>query len=237
MIRSIATFLLFVPVMMFAQNLLRNPGFEQKNGCPDRPGQISLANFWVSPNIATPDYFNDCSTGLDYGTEFNRKGGQVAHTGHAYAGLQFYYLNRNEFFEYIETQLDTALTAGQLYCIRAFVSLGKGDYAFRKLGAVLSVTEIKSADAHKLKLPFTVLENGRYLLDQDQWMCITGVYRAKGNERLLTLGDFSPDDQFWNIHTLSTNDSLFKSTFYFVDDVSVEAIKDSTGCNCLPVIR
>ena len=230
--RSIAVFLLFWPALLFSQNLIRNPGFEQKNGCPDKPGQINLANYWISPNIATPDYFNDCSPGLDYGTEFNKKGGQIPHAGHAYAGLQFYNLNRNEFFEYLQTQLETALVAGQLYCIKAFVSLAKTDYAFRQLGAVLSVTEVKSQDAHKLKLPYTALGNGQYLLDQDQWMCISGLFRAKGNERLLTIGDFSPRDEFRNIHTLSPADSLFKSTFYFVDDVSVEAINDSSQCNC-----
>lgn len=233
MIRRIGIFLLFMPVMMFAQNLVPNPGFEQKNGCPDGPGQINLTRFWVSPNIATPDYFNDCSAWLDYGTEFNKKGGQVAHSGQAYAGLQFYYLNRNEFFEYIQTRLDTVLVSGQLYCIKAFVSLGKADYAYRELGALLSVNEVKSVDAHKLKLPCTPLENGQYLVDQDRWMCISGLYKAKGNERLLTIGDFSPHDEFWNIKTRSHTDSLFKSTFYFIDDVSLEAIKDSSECACL----
>jgi hypothetical protein len=234
MIRNIALFLLLLmPAMIFSQNLLPNPGFEQKNGCPDRPGQINLASYWISPTSATPDYFNDCSSGLDYGTEFNNKGGQVAHTGHAYAGLQFYHLNRNEFFEYIQTMLDTVLVAGQLYCIKAFVSKGKADYAFRELGALLSATEVRSPDARKFKLPYTALGNGQYLLDQDQWMCISGLYTAKGNERLLTIGDFSGQDEFWNIHTRSATDSLFKSTFYFIDDVSLEAIRDSSQCGCL----
>jgi hypothetical protein len=233
MIRSIAFLLLFAPSMLFAQNLVRNPGFEIKNGCPDRPGQLELARYWVSPNIATPDYFNDCSSGMDYGTEFNKKGGQVPHSGNAYAGMQFYNLNRNEFFEYIQTRLDTALVAGKLYCIKAYVSLAKANYAFRELGALLSVTEVKSQDAHKLKVPYTVLGNGNYLEDQDNWMCISGLYKAKGNERLLTIGDFSPRDGFWHLATRSENDSLFKSTFYFIDDISLEAIRDSSECGCV----
>ena len=234
MIRCIATLLILIPALTFSQNLVRNPGFEEKSGCPDKPGQLSMASFWVSPNTATPDYFNECSSGLDYGTEFNKKGGQVAHGGHAYAGLQFYYLNRNQFFEYIQTRLDTTLTSGQLYCIKAFVSLGKSDYAFRELGALLSVNEVKAADANKLKLPYLSLANGQYLTDQDQWMCIRGIYKAKGSERLLTIGSFSPKDEFWYIHTRSATDSLFKSAFYFIDDVSLEAITDSSECNCLP---
>jgi OmpA-OmpF porin, OOP family len=233
MIRSLTTIILFIPAMLVAQELILNPGFEQKNGCPEQQGQITLANFWVSPNIGTPDYFNDCSYSIDYGTEFNRKGGQVAHIGHAYAGLQFYNLNNNEFFEYIQTALETALIPGQLYCIKTFVSLGKADYAFRAFGIVLSVNPLKSQDAHKLRLPCTLLQNGKYLTDQDQWMCISGLYRAKGNERLLTFGDFSPGVEFWNIHTGAFTDSLFKSTYYFVDDISMETVKDSSECNCI----
>lgn len=232
MIRCITTFLILIPALMFSQNLVRNPGFEIKNGCPDRPGQINLASFWVSPNTATPDYFNECSPGLDYGTEFNKKGGQVPHTGKGYAGLQFYNLNRNEFFEYIQTQLDTTLISGQLYCIKAFVSLGKADYAFMELGALLSISQVKSANAHKIKVPYTSLSTGIYLVDEDHWMCINGIYKAKGNERLLTIGDFSTRDEFWNIQTRSKNDSLFKSTFYFIDDISLKAISDSSECRC-----
>ena len=214
------------------QNLVRNPGFEFQARCPDGPGQISYSNFWSSANLGTPDYYNDCSPGLDYGTEFNRKGGQIPHEGHAYAGLQFYNLNRNEFFEYIQTPLDSALTPGALYCVKAFVSRGKVDYAFMNLGAVLSVTELRSDNAHKLKISSLPLGNGQYLTDQNGWTCIRGIYKARGNERLLTIGDFSEGDEFWDTRTRSKNDSLFKSSYYFIDDVSVEMIRDSSECRC-----
>jgi hypothetical protein len=64
-------------------------------------------------------------------------------------------------------------------------------------------------------------------------MCISGLYKAKGNEKLLTIGSFSPKEEFWNIHTRSATDSLFKSTFYFIDDISLEAVSDSSECGCL----
>ncbi|MCK9204066.1 MAG: hypothetical protein M0P58_06445 [Bacteroidales bacterium] len=223
---------LLLPAILFSQNLIMNPDFEKYARCPDQPGQIYLASHWFSPNIATPDYFNDCSPDLEYGTEFNKKGGQVAHSGHAYAGLQFYYLNRNEFFEYIETLLDSALIAGQLYCISAFVSLGECSYAAREIGAVLSVNELKIQQARKASLDHVPLTCGQRLDDQNEWMYISGIYRAKGKERFLTLGNFSKGDDFWHIHMQSLTDSLFKSSFYFIDDVSLIAIGDSTECNC-----
>jgi len=232
MSRTLIILLLWIPLLLPAQNLVKNPSFEIKNGCPDQPGQVSLARFWISPNTGTPDYFNDCSPGLDYGTEFNKKGGRQPHSGHAYAGMQFYLLNHNEFYEYVQTVLDTTLTAGNLYCVSAWVSLGKSTYGIRQLGALLSATEIKEQGSHKMKLPAVPLGSGKYLLDQDQWMCIKGVYKAKGSEKLLTIGDFTSGDSFWNIATQSPTDSLFKSTYYFIDDVSVEAIRDSSEFRC-----
>jgi OmpA-OmpF porin, OOP family len=233
MMRTLAILIFSLPLLLQAQNLVLNPGFEEQAGCPDKPGQIKLANSWSSPSIGTPDYFNDCSFGLEYGTEFNCKGGQVARSGKAYAGLQFHNLNRNEYFEYLQTMLSTALAPGQLYCISAWVSRGRSSYALKELGAIVSVTEVRSQNAHKLKLPFTSLRGRDYLTDQDQWMCITGIYKAKGNERLLTMGDFTPGDEFWHVIQRTATDSLFKSAYYFIDDVSVSAISDSSQCKCL----
>ncbi len=231
--RTLYLFLLLFPIAACSQNLVPNPGFEKKSDCPEKPGQITLANYWFSANPGTPDYFNSCSPGVDYATEFNKRGGQLPHSGNGYAGVQYYLMNRNEYFEYIETSLDTSLTAGQLYCITAWVSLGDASYAFHQLGALLSMREIKSPASSNLKLPFTKLGNGNLLMETDSWMCIQGTYKAKGGERFLTLGGASPKDDFWNIRLRATTDSLFKSTYYFIDDVSVEAIGDSSVCRCI----
>jgi len=146
--------------------------------------------------------------------------------------LQFYCLNKNEFFEYIETILDSALIAGQLYCLQGFVSLGESNYAFNEIGAVFSVNELKSGQPHKMKLPYVSLTCQKYLDDEEDWMFISGIYKAKGKERFLTLGNFSPEDNFWNLQNRSLTDSLFKSTYYFIDDLALFAIGDSSECTC-----
>lgn len=232
MTRTIVITILLLPLILGAQNLLPNPEFENKSGCPEKPGQITLANYWFSPDLGTPDYFNSCSPGMDYGTEFNKRGGQLPHSGTGYAGLQFYLMNRNEYYEYIETAIDTFLTADRLYCLTAYVSLGEAPYAFRQLGFLLSAGEIKSKAQGKLKYPFQKLENGRYLLETNGWMCISALYRAKGGERFLTLGGYSPKEDFWNIQLRSATDSLFKSTYYFIDDIVLEEVSDSSACRC-----
>lgn len=228
---SFILILVFMGFRIIAQNLIPNPGFDQKNACPKQSGQISLANFWFCPNQTTPDYFNECSTSLDFGTEFNKKGGQLPHSGHAYAGIQVYNMNHNEYFEYLSTPLDSALIAGQQYCVSAWVSLGDSKYALKELGVVFSVNELKSASPKKIKIPYLSLRNIKPLSDSERWICIRGVYRAKGGERFLTFGDFSENDNFISLQYGNAADTLFKSAYYFVDDISVELIKDSGGCN------
>jgi len=224
--------LILTSITMIGQNRIKNPGFEERSGCPDKSGQISLANFWFSPNNGSPDYFNDCSPSLEFGTEFNVKGGRLPHSGHGYAGLQFYNMNHNEYFECLETVLDSTLTANQLYCIKAYVSLGKTNYAFNEFDAVLSVAELKTTAPVKLKIPHTVLSNGKTLTDNENWMCIQGLYKAKGGERYLTVGLFSENIDFWNIRTRSVTDSVFQSSYYFIDDVSLEWVSSATDCSC-----
>jgi hypothetical protein len=223
---------IFILNHLDAQNLILNGGFEEHKGCPDNPGQIDLTYHWFSANAGTPDYFNDCSPGLDYGTEFNNKGGKLPHSGKAYAGLQFYYLNRNEYYEYLENLLDSTLIQGQLYCIQGFISQGHSSYALGDLGAVFSVTEISSNQTGKMKLPYIAMKAGDFLYDRDEWLCISGIYRAKGRERFVTIGNLSPGDNFWHIRTGTHTDSLFKSSYYFLDDFSLRAIKDSSECHC-----
>lgn len=103
--RFAAILLFLLPVTGYSQNLVINSDFESKSGCPDASGQFLLADEWFSPNIGTPDYFNDCSKTIEYGTEYNNRGGQIPHSGHGYMGILSENMHNNEFFEYIETHL------------------------------------------------------------------------------------------------------------------------------------
>jgi len=223
-----------IPVVLFSQNLVINSDFETKTGCPNASGQFVLVEEWFSPNIGTPDYFNDCSKTLEYGTEFNCKGGQIPHSGHGYAGILSENLHNNQFFEYLETHLRESLVKDQNYCIRIYVSLGDGDFALGGLGAVFSQSVLKVPQAKKIVLPCVSLANGSVLSDTEKWMCINGTYKAKGGEKFLTIGYFDKDDNFIQIRTNPKTDPTFKSAYYFIDDVTVEPVEDPSGCKCKP---
>ena len=222
------------PAVLFSQNLVINPDFETKNGCPNASGQFILAEEWFSPNIGTPDYFNDCSSTMEYGTEYNTKGGQIPHSGHGYMGILSENLHNNEFFEYLETHLKEPLKSDQQYCLKLYLSLGDCDFALDELGAVFSQSILKDLQVKKIVLPYLPLTNGSVLSDTEKWMCIKGIYKAKGGEKFLTIGYFDKEDKFIRVRMNPKNDPTFKSAYYFIDDVTMEPMEDASGCKCTP---
>ena len=230
--RLISAFLILLSFGGFSQNLILNPDFETHRDCPQSLGQYSLSNGWNSPNNGTPDYFNDCSASYNFGTEFNIKGGQIAHSGHAYMGIHMNSLHTNIFFEYLETKLKSPLLAGQLYCISLFVSLGNSDCALKELGVVASQNVIRSTESSRIDLPYIPLLGEGELADSTSWSCIRGTYKARGGENFITLGYFSKENEFVRLRLNPKLDSTFYSAYYFIDDVAVCPVKEPADCNC-----
>jgi OmpA-OmpF porin, OOP family len=224
--------ILLISLKSFSQNLIPNSDFESKIDCPSALGEIEFAKGWISPNNGTPDYFNDCSTSFNFGTEFNKKGGQIPRSGHGYGGIQINNLHKNLHYEYLETELTSPLQSGKLYCIKMYVSLGNSDCAVNELGAIISQNLLKSTDPGKFNLPFMHLVNENQLTDSLSWICVKGVYTAKGNEKFLTFGFFGNDEDFIRLRLDPKSDSSFYTAYYFIDDVSLEAITNIDDCNC-----
>lgn len=223
--------LLILPFQLLAQNLISNSDFETRNGCPDSPGQYTLAEGWYSPGSGTPDYFNDCSYTVEYGTEFNCKGGQIPHSGHGYMGITSQELHRNPYYEYLETRLKQPLEEGKNYCIRMYISHGNSSCVLKELGVVFSQTPLKGLTTAKIHLPYTKISNESMQFESKKWMCIKGLYTAHGGENYITFGDFSEDSNFILLRNDPKLDQTFKSAYYFIDDVTVELAVDQE-CNC-----
>jgi len=215
-----------------SQNLVPNSDFETKGDCPTALGQINLASGWFSPNTGTPDYFNDCSASYSFGTEFNKKGGQIPYSGHGYGGILISNLHKNIYYEYLESELNSPLERGKLYCIKMHVSLGNSDYAVKGLGVVISQNVVRTTDPGKFTLPFRRLVNDRPLTDSLSWVCAHEVYKANGNEKFITLGFFGNDEDFIRLRLNPKLDASFFSAYYFIDDVSLEAITKEEDCSC-----
>jgi hypothetical protein len=98
-------------------NLVLNPSFEDFSTCPTINTPF-LTDFWFSPNIATPNYFNACS--IDMGVPSNIVGYQLARNGIGYGGI---IITTSTWREYISCQTISKLKRNKKYCVSFYVSL------------------------------------------------------------------------------------------------------------------
>src|ERR1700743_15255 len=131
----LAVVLQLLVLTMKSQNLVPNPGFELYNTCPIS-NSFPVMN-WFNPNTATPDYFNPCG-GTGNAPPTVLFGPQYAHGGSSFAGAGFYSLGGG-FYDYMQVQLTSSLTAGTVYSVSMWVCLANGvEYASDDIGIYFS---------------------------------------------------------------------------------------------------
>lgn len=215
-------FILFV-TSINAQNLVQNPSFEIYSNCPSSLEQINRATHWDRPanTIGTPDYFSTCSTLNQVGVPSNAFGNQQPYEGNAYAGIATIFLWGNpDYREYIQTELASAMIAGQTYYLSFYISLADATkLASNNMGAVFTVTPI-IGNGNYLPLNITPhIVNQNIITNTIGWTQISGTYVAAGNEKYITIGNF-----FTNSQTQSqiVNPNVgFGQAYYYIDNVSV----------------
>ena len=107
----------YIPQIIFAQNLVPNPSFEDYTVCPN--SYFMLPTDWYSCS-ATPDYFNACDSTNSFGIPINCFGYQQAADGRAYCGFYAFGFTEpppNCYKEYLGCQLINSLQIGQKYFI------------------------------------------------------------------------------------------------------------------------
>lgn len=223
------------------QNLIQNPSFEDSVKCPTMLSAIKapsdpdiFLNGWSRPHGGTSDYFSECSeftSELSPSIPLNIMGYQYPRTGHAYAGIiAEFYSYGNDYWEYIQTKLSTQLTAGHLYLISYWVSLGEDGaielIGLNTLGAFLHhdsletpYTESPPLDyiTNQIEDPFT------FQIDTAGWSEVSGTFTATGDERWITIGNFSPyEDIEWRTVAGEIADVPYGSyCYYYIEDVCV----------------
>ena len=117
------------------ENMVYNPSFEEHSQCPQRIEAIGImqgVDAWWQPTKGSSDYFHPCG-GRECQTPRNKMGYQAAHTGEAYCGI---YCSKENYREYLQTELREPLKAGRRYRVSYWVSLAdKSPNAVATLGA------------------------------------------------------------------------------------------------------
>jgi outer membrane protein OmpA-like peptidoglycan-associated protein len=226
-------FLLGYATKASCQNLVLNSSFEEKRGCPIDYTLVQLTHIasWKQLGNGTPDYFNACSKTV--GVPNNVFGTQTAVTGEAYAGVVTYTSGKKNYREYLSSELTRPLLPGELVCIEVHVSAADMCIYFTDgFGVLLSETEPRQKGQDCLELSATVDNPRLYILDQtNDWVKMGNVYKAKGGEKFITLGNFKKDANT-NILQKTTNRPTSDYGYLYIDDVVVKPVKSKSDCSC-----
>ncbi|MDW3651566.1 MAG: gliding motility-associated C-terminal domain-containing protein [Bacteroidia bacterium] len=213
-----------------AQNLVPNSSFNDFTWCPGGRGLLGWAVPWYSPNRNTSDFCHSCSGSPSYsGVPTNRWGDQLPYMGEGYAGIRTWistdvFVAGKNYREYLAVELTDSLRGGDTYFLSFKVSVGdNAGYFSDDIGMYLSPDTIAS-DTILLFTPQLENPEGNLLEDMDNWVEISGQFVAEGGERFLVIGNFKVDDNTTLVPT-PDSDSMFQTTYFFIDDVKVEACK------------
>lgn len=210
---------------MFSQNLVPNPSFEEYKPCPEGGGDLFTLNWRVtqSCSAASPDYFNACAAGSDYGVPDNIGGTQEAQYGDAYAG--FYQYGQNSFREYITTQLISPLIAGNTYEVSFYLSLPERIIlATDNIGAILTNEPLECTIHEHLIEVEPQVTAGYFITSITDWSLVTGTFVANGGEEYITIGNFYSDEDTPTI--VANSGGNLPNCYYYVDSVSVTSLLD-----------
>jgi hypothetical protein len=221
------------PILMCAggANLAPNPQFENYSACPSSFSQVPTVGPWFNPSIATPDYFNSCTTFPLVSTPTNFGGTQTPYTGQGYAGAFVYSRYGTNpppgYREYIEAPLLATLQAGVTYQVSFRVNLADfSGWAISEIGAHFSAGPVISNSSQNVfgVIPQVVNPSGNPLTSTSAWMQVSGTFTAVGGENHITLGNFRDDASTTAVLNLGTNSpvaNMVDFSYYYFEDIQV----------------
>lgn len=244
-------------------NLLIDSSFEKYNFLPESQ-YINKINtmlpFWYQPTTGTPDFFHTQSNHfmftLPYSKYFyslnNCINYQMPKSGNGVGGLivsNVYDTIRKHknYYEYLQTKLAQPLNKNHHYFVRFYANRDHcSSMAVSNLGAYLSQDSIRNyngidslnfTDFKEKIVPQIYNKDFVVIEDTVNWTSVSGVLKAKGGERWLTIGRFN--DLVYNEIIYDTFNQFgvyfSSSSYYYIDDVSVteipSVIYDDTLCS------
>lgn len=228
--KYILTFILFnFPVLLFSQNLVINPSFENHSACPDQINQVDFATGWKSWGV-TPDYFNACAnlTAPNFGVPLNNRAFQHARTGVAYMGLFTYTVFLANQREFIGGQLSSPLIPGQQYFISFWVNHVENSVLLKASDGI--GLKFSTVDHNFFAEPDTANDAphvfaNTIITDTVNWVQVHGSFVADSAYTFFGLGNYFGDSLTTVIQMGAANSNY---AYYFIDDVCIST--DHTVC-------
>lgn len=215
----------FASVPCSAQNLVRNGSMEVHSQCPYNYGQIDFANWWLTPsgNGGSSEYFHTCGImgPVDPRTPKNGFGYQIPFHGKAYAGAIYYIHNVViQDPEFVECEMKQILFHDSCYLVSFHVcNAEESNYGIETFGLYISDSFIGTGSAYADTIIPQIPNNNGVVSDTTNWTHVTGVYKALGGEKYLTIGNFNISRPI-NYQLLPWG-NINGGTYFYIDAVSI----------------
>lgn len=216
-----------------SQNMVYNPSFEEFtidcNSVNFGAMQSSFTNLpkWYSLYSGT-HFLNICANDPQFFFTVPRNdlGFQYPKTGNGYTSfIAYYYEDAGDFRGYIRGEFNDVLQMDTVYCVEYYLVLAE----LGSNGAIMNVDAFLSDTIpvyppwmpHELlfELPAQI-RSKQILNDSINWMQVSELYKAKGGERYITIGNFMSRERTTK-ESWSQMPDHSTVVHYFLDDVSV----------------
>lgn len=214
-----------------AQNLVLDPGFELRSECPVQVSDLSSLVHWWAPSSATTDYYHACSTTFGTHVPFNMAGKQWPHGGEGYVGM-ITQANHLEYTELVQGRLAEPLRKGAYYRISYHIALAEvARVKDKRMGMCFLKDSTYSSTRNTPGCPKgqgVLSMNMPKAMDMDGWVLVSGMYKAKGGERFITIGNLLGSLGRKNQEKNKATRTAVKDVmgYYYLDDVVVEKARN-----------
>ncbi|MBK9536029.1 MAG: OmpA family protein [Flavobacteriales bacterium] len=243
---TIAAACFVIPAFLFAQdepkdeeenNMISNGSFETTEGKMKRTGNLEQATGWKSPTEVIADVFTETVAGAPISAPRNQFGDQSALDGINYAGVLWWSYQNKQPRSYMQAKFKKMLKKGEKYCVKYYISLADlSKYSTNEIGAYVSKVPVDKKDMNSLTYNAQVpLLKDQVYNDMFSWQGVCGIYEANGDEQYLIIGNFAANES-------TTNEKVKRpkgesrpqvmNAYYYIDDVSVTAVKNRSDCSC-----
>lgn len=231
--------LVLASTIVFAQtNLVENPHFKQtEKGKLKEAGMIEMAAPWSSPTLVKSDLYVSGAKAFAADLPDNEYGSEKPMEEAGYAGVVAYSYKDKLPRSYLQGKLSKKLEAGKEYCVTFHVSLADlSKYACNYVGIALSDKAMTANNSDILSFDNAIVSKRLTVYEQQYyWTPVCGVYKAKGGEEFLTIGNFTPSEKL-TTKKIKRPKGFYKpqkyDAYYYIDNVSVVLKEEVSSCNC-----
>ena len=227
---------LVVSLRFSAQNLVKNPSFENITSCPNlssSPLNWYVHDWWGFDTTATQT-FNTCGIPYFAGAPLTIIGYRPPRTGNGFISIMTCgQAGLNNLRDYAQGTFTSPLKKDSLYCVSYWVSRATNgivtnsntiysgsNSATKNIDAYINDTLLNWNNGYNHYLVgFTPqIKNNAFIIDTINWTQISGIYKAHGGERHITIGNFN---DFAHTALYAFRPGNLYRLDYFLDDVSV----------------